>query len=66
MTRWEYLIITAERSGLFKSGSVDFENVLQKIQNLGDEGWELVSTMDTNLSHGKTENVVLFFKRPKG
>jgi hypothetical protein len=35
-----------------------------EIQQLGEEGWELVGLTDVNLAGG-TKNLLLTFKRPK-
>ena len=65
MTKWEYLIVKTKDTTLFNN-KVDFVGLQQHISQLGEEGWELVSAMDTNSQHhGKTLNVVLYFKRPK-
>ena len=31
---------------------------------LGGDGWELVSTLDTNIAQGSSDELVLFLKRP--
>ena len=63
--RFEYMIVTAEAGGVFSSGKVNFEAIHDSINELGEEGWELVSTMDTNAHEGRTRDVVMFFKREK-
>ena len=64
MTKWEYLIVKTDDPSMF-SQKIDFVGLQKHISVLGDEGWELVSAMDTNRHEGKTQNVVLYFKRPK-
>jgi hypothetical protein len=63
MTRWAYKTIKLATTG-FSGGKLDtdvFENLLN---GLGHEGWELVSTFDTNHANGATRDVVAVFKRP--
>jgi hypothetical protein len=34
------------------------------MNELGSQGWELVTGFDTNKSYGETRDVVVIFKRP--
>ncbi len=43
--KWEYIIVTADAASVF-STKIDFESLQQEISQLGEEGWELVSTSD--------------------
>ena len=61
--KWEYIIVTADAASVF-STKIDFESLQQEISQLGEEGWELVSTSDRN-QNGNTRNITLYFKRPK-
>ncbi len=65
MKLFEYMMLTTEAKGMFSQGRVDFDAVLNKMNEMGEEGWELVSAMDTNKNQGQTSHVVLYFKRPK-
>ena len=63
MKKWEYLIVTAKTSSVF-TVKIDFESLQQEISQLGEEGWELVSTSDRN-QNGNTKDIALYFKRPQ-
>lgn len=45
-------------------GKLDGNAFTEKLNELGAEGWELVSVFDTNMGHGQTRDVVAVFKRP--
>ena len=62
-TRWEYNTVIFE-SKWFVSGRLDGERFQAKLDELGREGWELVSVFDTNIHEGVTAQVVAVFKRP--
>jgi hypothetical protein len=60
---WEYKTIKLAAKG-FTGGKFD-ENQLDLYMNqLGSEGWELVTGFDTNKGYGETRDVVVIFKRP--
>ena len=63
MITWEYLIVTAKVASIF-STKIDFEKLQEQISELGDEGWELVSTTDSHMN-GTTRDIALYFKRPQ-
>jgi len=44
-------------------GNLNTDTFNQKLNDLGEEGWELVSIFDTNHSQGATRDVVAVFKR---
>ncbi len=61
MTRWEYKIINvrSENYRLDPDASV-------QLNELGDEGWELVGLTSVNFKSGATDNIAMVFKRPSG
>jgi hypothetical protein len=60
---WEYKTIKLAAKG-FAGGKFD-ENQLDLYMNqLGSQGWELVTGFDTNKGYGETRDVVVIFKRP--
>ncbi len=69
MQKWEYLAMTVKRDvgGLF-SGVGDWQGQLDLTQ-IGEEGWELVSTVphSDEIGHhaGFTSSILWVFKRPK-
>ena len=41
----------------------DFSDIDSEYNTLGDQGWELVSIMDTNRYQGQSDFIVAVFKR---
>lgn len=63
MTRWQYNTVIFD-IGFFSSGKIDGEKFQERLDALGQEGWELVSVFDTNVYEGRTGQVIAVFKRP--
>ncbi len=76
MTQWEYKIINVRsenyrldpngRSGVWppQSSTPGEKSTAQYLNELGAEGWELVSITSVNFKTGATDNVAMIFKRP--
>ena len=72
---WEYRCVKLQAkaeawgnaffSVLKGGGDFDAEGLEKGMNQLGQEGWELASAMDTNAIYGATRHIVLLFKRPK-
>lgn len=62
MENWEYKTIKVEPKGFF-GGKVDLNELEAELNTLGRNGWELVSTFETNMSQGASREVVCVFKR---
>ena len=60
---WEYMTILLGAGGFF-GGVVSGDTLTEKLNELGREGWELVTAFDTNMLHGRTRDVVAVLKRP--
>ncbi|MEM6455980.1 MAG: DUF4177 domain-containing protein [Acidobacteriota bacterium] len=59
MIRWEYKIINI-RSEQYRLDP----NAAGRMNDLGDEGWELVGLTSVNFKTGATDNIAMVFKRP--
>lgn len=64
--KWEYRTIKLAASGSWIGGKIDEAKLDQMMNDLGAQGWELVSALDTNEAYGSTRDVVVIFKRQKG
>ena len=62
--RFEYKTIKLATSG-FLGGKFDASDLDAELNRLGDQGWELVSSFDTNSVHGQTRDIVAILKRRK-
>jgi len=64
MEKWEYKTLKIKAS-TFVGPKLDERQLDSELNNLGEQGWELVSTMDTNKHNGITDHIVCVFKRTK-
>jgi len=63
--RFEYLTIKFATAGFFAGGDLDGDAFNARLNEMGNEGWELVSVFDTNMLHGRTRDVVAVLKRSR-
>ena len=57
---WEYMTVRIGAGGFL--GGWDAEALTARLNELGSEGWELVSMFDTNMG-GRTRDVIAILKR---
>jgi len=63
--KWEYKTLKMDAAGVWLSqGRLDEAKLEALMNQLGSQGWELVSAFDTNRGGGATRDVVAIFKRP--
>ena len=60
--KWEYQTIKINAKG-FLGGKFDEQQFDSMMNDMGAQGWELVSVFDTNQGYGATRDVVAVFKR---
>lgn len=65
--KWEYRTVTLEKDGSFLS--TGYEDPEEKLNELGEKGWELVEKLPSQYSSGSSEGGyekmnLLVFKRP--
>ncbi len=63
---YEYKVLEISATGGFLSGGglVNFQAVTDRLNELGREGWEAISSTDINRNYGDTRNVMIIMKRP--
>jgi len=64
MKKFEYKVLDVIAKGLF-AGKIDFEALNEKLDELGEEGWEVVAMEDTNMYEGASRSMVVILKREK-
>ncbi len=64
MEKWEYASFKIETEG-FSGGILDIKDFNSTLNEFGEQGWELVSCISTNMGHGATREVISVFKRKK-
>jgi len=61
MKRYEYTTLDVATS--FWSSKINAQELTDKLNDLGRNGWELTSTVDLNQTHGATKGLLLVLKR---
>ena len=64
LTRWEYKVVQIDIGGIFFGPSIESDDLAYVLNQKGAEGWELVNMLDINTGQGRTNTIVLTFKRP--
>jgi hypothetical protein len=62
--QWQYMSVMFTAGGFWLGGKLDGELFNAKLNELGEQGWELVSVFDTSMAEGRTRDIVAVFKRP--
>lgn len=66
MPQWEYKVVTTQpdpQRWFSMGGDIDARRTEETLNQAGRDGWELVSSFDTNMGHGESRNYVFLFKR---
>ena len=61
--KFEYKLVKHKIGNWMGSVKSDFGDIDNEYNSLGNEGWELVSLMDTNKYQGQSDCIVAVFKR---
>ncbi len=64
MEKFEYKVVTFDTKG-FWGGTVEARPVEEQLNQLGNDGWEMVSCTSTNQSYGASKSIVCMFKRKR-
>ena len=64
MKRYEYQLKKYDGKGLL-GGKFDLAEVEAEFNKMGNEGWDLISIMDTSQELGSTRWIIATFKRIK-
>ena len=62
--KWEYKTVKLGAVSFWKGVDFDENELTDFMNKLGQVGWELVSSFDTNEHQGNSLHIVLIFKRP--
>jgi len=61
--KWEYRTLKIDVRG-FWGAKVDESRIDGVLNEVGADGWELVTALDINILHGQSSDLVFVFKRP--
>lgn len=64
MEMWEYISFKVETKGIM-GGILETDSFNEKLNRLGEQGWELVSCFTTNAGQGYSREAIAVFKRRK-
>lgn len=56
--------LKVEAKGWFVGGKLDQSEFDGKLNQLGRDGWEVVSVFDTNMMDGMSREIIAVLKRP--
>lgn len=62
MEKYEYYTYVYDTEG-FSGGKINANKLGSEINQLGNLGWELVSSVSTNQANGYTRSIMCIFKR---
>ena len=62
MKKFEYQILDVAAGG-FWGVNIDAQRLVDKLNELGRQGWEIASAVDLNKYEGKTSGVLVMLKR---
>ncbi len=64
METFEYKVVTYDTKG-FWGGNVEVSKIETQLNELGNDGWKMVSCTSTNQSYGASKSIVCIFIREK-
>ena len=64
MKKFEYKVVTYDPQGFF-GGNVQVDQIEHQLNQLGNDGWEMVCCTSSNQSYGSTKSLVCIFKKGK-
>ena len=66
MKKFEYKTLEFEASGNFiRTINIDSKKLEEILNEMGEDGWEMIHPVDYAIGYGTTQKVILFFKREK-
>lgn len=63
--KWEYTTIKFPATGGFLGGKFNDASLGARLNELGEQGWELASAFATQRGYGSSRDVVVILKRQK-
>ena len=63
MKKFEYKLLDVVAKGWFYGGKIDNQELTNKLNELGREGWEVVSSADLNMRNGESRSLIVILKR---
>lgn len=64
-TLWEYMVLDVGVSG-WLGPTVDGDALTSKLNELGADGWEVIGLTGMAIGEGRTKDLIVILKRPRG
>lgn len=64
MTKFEYAVLSFDTTAFLVDAKLDHAKFHAKLNEYGQDGWELVNVFDMNRFNGGTFEIVAVLKRP--
>ena len=64
MRKFEYKVLDVVAGGWWSGGEINHQELADKLNELGRQGWEVVSCTDLNRTNGASRSVIIIMKRP--
>ena len=65
-TQWEYMILDVGVAGFWLGPNLDGDALTTKLNELGTDGWEAVGLTGMAIGQGRTKELIIILKRPRG
>lgn len=63
--RWEYMVLDSRVTNFFQP-NLDGVALTSRLNELGEQGWEVVSMSAMEMTDGRTRDMVIVLKRARG
>jgi hypothetical protein len=63
MDRFEYKVLDVPAKGIWFGGKIDHQELSDKLNTLGQQGWEVVSMSSTNMYNNASRGMIIILKR---
>jgi len=64
-TKWEYKTIKLNANKGFMGGKTNVDEINMRLNELGDDKWELATSFTTQMGYGSSRDVILILKKPR-
>jgi len=64
-SKWEYKTVKFPASGGFMGGKINESALNDRLNEIGEQGYELTNSFVTHQGYGSSRDVVLIFKRER-
>ena len=63
MKRWSYKVVEFDPEGFWFGGNINSQSIEERLNELGNQGWEVAGNFATSETNGRTKKIVYTLKR---